>query len=351
MKEYQKFWKAHIRPWSGLPLFPRDMASRSTLYTIINGVKKPTPLDRKTVVSEKQYISSVSMVHKKKDTYVQVFSDWQIEKHIFDTIFFELADVHPTDAKYYNTIEEAMSEIMFGKFLVDRKLEKLGVAYRSFFTAGRGFHYYLDFRPTYIVDYKLTTTKFLKDYGLLDLVDPSVIEMARIARIPYSKHLKTNRYAIYTGNLGTKQILRASKHNQIMVKLVNSLQKTKILDYLDVDIKPSKISSNKQYSQKYTDWYPDCVIRIMEKILINQHATHDERKHLAGYLMRFGLPHDEIIEYFKNTSDFQRDFCMSQIKSLSQYSNFSCRNVRLVMKDLCPGVCEYIRNVAKGRRP
>ena len=353
LEEYKKMWNAHLRPWTGLPQFPRDVSSRDTLTTITNGVEKPTPLNRSTVINEKQYVQSLSGIYKKKDCYVSVFSDWQIENRIFDTLFFELADAHPSNGKYYETLEEAMSEIMFGKHMLEKKLDKLEITYRCFFTGGRGFHYYLDFEPSFIKDYKCTLIKFLTDHKLIDLVDTAVFDSARLARLPYTLHLKTGKFAVYSKkNLSIDDLLEASKNNTILIEVPSTLKSSNILDYLDLDIEAPKNGSNDTtYGKGHDSWYPECVIAIIEKILIDQHATHLERMHLAGYLKRFGLVDREIVEYFRGTSDFNYDVALSQIESLDRYSNYSCRNVRILFKKLCPGMCEYIRTVARRKSP
>lgn len=352
LKDYKEMWRAHIRPWSGLPLFPRDMSSRDTLTVKTNGVERPTPLNRSTLINEKQYIQSLSSIYTKKDCYVSVFSDWQIENRIYDTIFLEL-DAHPPDGKFYDSMEEAMSEIMFGKHILEKKLNQLGISYRCFFTGGRGFHYFLDFEPSFIKYYKGTVIKFLTDLGLLDLVDTAVLEDARISRIPYTKHLKTGNFAVYTnGTMDSEMMLKASKENTMLIEIPNDIKSSNILQYLDLDIEPPvDTGTNDVYDKKDVKWFPDCVIAVMAKIEENQHATHQERVHLAGYLKRFGYSDVEIVDFFRGTTDFQYDVALSQIRSLDKYSNYSCRNVRLFMKDLCPGMCDYIRRVAKRKDP
>jgi len=350
--EYKQMWKAHLRPWSGLPLFPRDMSSRDTLSTTRHGVERPTPLNRSTVINENQYIQSLSSVYKKKDCYVSVFSDWQIENRIFDTLFFELKDAHPSNGKFYDTMEETMSEVMFGKHMMDRKLDDLGIAYRCFFTGGRGFHYFLDFEPSFIKYYKGTILKFLKEHNLLDLVDTAVLESARISRIVYTTHLKTKNFGVYSrDDVSIEDLLEASKNGTILIETPSKLESSNILDYLDLDIEPPKESKDLTYANGFADLYPECVIGIMAKILVDQHASHLERVHLAGYLKRFGMGDREIVEYFRGTSDFNYDMALSQVESLDRYSNYSCINVRLILKGLCPGMCEYIRQVARRKKP
>lgn len=343
LREYKEIWEFHLRPWTKIPIFPRDMSSRDTLTTIVNGIEKPTPLNRATVINMQQYLQSLSSIYKKKDCYISVFSDWQIENRIFDTIFLEF-DAHDETSNVTN-------ELMLNKHLLDKKLKKLKIGYRCFFS-GRGFHYYLDFEPSYMKDYKSTVLEFLSKYKLLNLLDTSVLECARISRIPYTKHLRTGGFAVYIKDgMNIEDILSVSRDNQILVDTYKNYQETKILDYLNLNAKPPETSIDTNYGNTYIGWYPECVIRIMEKILINQHATHQERVHLAGYLKRFGLSDSEIVEYFRNTSDFNREFALSQIASLDMYSNYSCKNVRLMFRDLCPGSCEYIREVAKRRVP
>ena len=335
---YKEYWKFHLRPWSGLPLFPRDMSSRNSPTTIIDGKTRPAPLNRNSFINEKQFISSVSKSYRKKDYYIQIFSDWQIEHNIFDTLFFEV-DIHEEN------LDLAIPKMIEAKRTIDLVLDQLGVAYRRFFTGGRGFHYYLDFEPVFITDYKATAIKFLDDIGILGLVDTAVIEPARIARLPFTKHLKTKLFSVYPINNSVEELRMAAVGNDVLCEPVKLLQETTILDYLDLDAVQKKPKQDKGYIGKYDGILPECVVRIMEKILINQHALHEERIHLAGYLKRFNYDEDEIVEFFKNTSDFQYDECLKYVRSVK--GHYNCANVRLLMPDLCPGICEYIRQVAK----
>jgi hypothetical protein len=348
LKIYKNFWKHHIRPWSGLPLFPRDMSSRESPTTIIGGKTVPTPLNRKSFLNEKQYLTSVGKFFQERDYYIQVFSDWQIRHRIYDTIFFEI-DVHPEGKKQFDKLEDAVPIMLETKEVIDIILDGLGIAYRCFFTGGRGFHYYLDFEPTFIVDYKTTAIKFLNDIGILGIIDSAVVEPARIARLPYTKHLKCGGYSIYTNGANAEDIIRSSNNNEVLMAPVINLRKTTILDYLDVDAEPPKRVEVPDYVGKYDGILPECVLRIMKKILVDQHAVHEERIHLAGYLKRFNYDDSEIVEYFRNTSDFQYDFAMEQIASISNNGHYSCRKVRQILPDLCPGVCEYIRVFARRR--
>jgi len=345
---YKEFWKYHTRPWSGIPIFPRDMSSRSSPTTIINGVVRPYPLNRSPFVSEKQYLTSVGKSYTEKDYYIQVFSDWQIEKRIYDTVFFEL-DVHPEGKKQYDTLEESIPKMLEIKYMIDSVLDLFGIAYRCFFTGGRGFHYYLDFEPVFIADYKATILKFLEDINILHLVDVSVVEPARIARLPFTKHLKCGAFSIYTDSVDCTEIIKAAKNNLVTTKPVTELQDTTILQLLDFEAIQAKPEEDLGYVGEYTGLMPDCVINIIEKILVNQHAIHSERIHLAGYLKRFNFSEDVIVEHFKTTSDFQYDLTLGQIRSIPKGGHYSCINVRRMMPGLCPGMCEYIRTVAKRR--
>lgn len=348
LKVYKEFWKQHIRPWSGLPLFPRDMSSRDSPTTIINGQVRPHPLNRNSFISEQQYLTSVGTSYTKKDYYIQVFSDWQIEKHIYDTIFFEI-DVHPDGKKQYAKLEEAIPVMLEIKEVIDSMLDDLGIARRCFFTGGRGFHYYLDFEPVFMTDYKATVTKFLKDINIIDLVDIAVIEPARIARLPFTKHLKVGGYAVYVDATNTTEIIETSLNNYVLVEPVANLQETTVLELLDLGAVLPKPKAEVGYAGKYDGPLPDCVIKIMEKILVDQHAKHEERIHLAGYLKRFNYDEEEIVDHFRNTSDFQYDLALGQVRSIPKSGHYNCVNVRRMMPGVCPGICEYIRQVARRR--
>lgn len=343
MLNYKDLWLAHLRPESGLPLFPRDMSSRDMLYIKRNGGLVKAPLTRSPIVSREQYLASILSGYLRKDMYIQVFSDWQIQHRFYDTIFFEV-DIHSDESL------DAIAPEMFNvKRLIEDRLNKFGIAYRCMFTGGRGFHFYLDFSPVYIRDYKATALKFLEEIGIIDIVDTAVVEPARIARLPYTKHLKTGLYAIMIPpNAGMQEVLKASRTNVILQ--TEYKRNDNILRYLDLEAELSSSAGTgfDKHTGKYTGWFPECVIRVMEKLLVNQHATHDERKHLAGYLMHFGYSDDEILEFFRPASDFNRDVALSQIRSLHGYHGYACRNVRTIMRDLCPGTCRYIIDVASG---
>jgi len=338
-------WLAHLRPYSGLPLFPRDMSSRQSLYIERDGGRVKAPLTRSPVVSQEQYLASMLAGYLRKDMYVQVFSDWQIQHKFYDTIFFEV-DIHSEESQ-----DDMFQEMFEVKDIIEGRLNQFGISYRCMFTGGRGFHFYLDFPPVYIRDYKATVLKFLDDLGIIDLVDTAVVEPARIARIPYTKHLKSGLYSIMIPRgASIEEVIEASKSNRVLSGLVGTVTPSDvILKYLDLDVvQESPVKTFDSHTGKYTGWFPECVIRIMEKLLVNQHATHDERKHLAGYLMHFGYTDDEILDFFRPASDFNRDVALAQIRSLHGYHGYACRNVRTIMRDLCPGTCRYIVDIASG---
>ena len=200
-------------------------------------------------------------------------------------------------------------------------------------------------------DYNSTVRKFVKEQGLTNLIDTQVLEKARIARVPCTKHLKTGHYAIYTDGFEIADIIMASKSNMVLVDVSKKLEETKILDYLDLTAKPVRAGTDKTYKTKYEGYLPTCVVRIMTKLIVEQHATHDERKHLVGYLQRFRYSTEEILEYLSHASDYNVHISEDQIDSLVNYVGYTCANVKLLMPDICPGNCDYIRDLAKRKDP
>ena len=90
---------------------------------------------------------------------------------------------------------------------------------------------------------------------------------------------------------------------------------------------------------------------------MENHATHDERIHLAAYLYRFGWSIDDIVNTFRTASDFNPAIAESQVMSLisKDYKPYSCKRVKAEMLHVCPfamtkNYCHYITSSMEKRR-
>lgn len=162
------YWLEFLRIWGGYSLFPREYS-----------------LKRKTV-SGKEFFDLLYTYYNTTSCYTSVFSEYQIENNLYDTIFIEAEDVDSlTDA------------ILIHNELI-KVFNRFDLKFREYYSGNRGWHFYLDFPLTRIDDYNSSIKSFVYDYlDVGDLVDRHVIGNKRgVARIPYTLNHKSKRYSM-----------------------------------------------------------------------------------------------------------------------------------------------------------
>jgi len=322
----EDYWYAHLRFWNNIQLFPREFG----LY--------------RTQVYKPEYFFLLSTNYNRINCYTSVYSVWQIENNVYDTLFIEARDD-----------TEDLDQIIMDRDFIRGAFEKHGIAYRSHFSGNNSYHFYTDFPPMPVPNLSSMARNFVTEMDIWDLLDKQIVGNKRgVGRIPYTWNEGGGKYAVCSlTNDGTELDYIAA--NGIMDEPpVRELQPTNILKYLNTDAEDYTAELMKPSEFAFDGIYPDCVLSIMDKIHRYKHAGHQERIHLASYLFKLGHSMDEIIDSFRETSDFNPAVTQYQVYGImgANYNPYSCARVKREMPECCPysktgAYCGYIKKLAK----
>lgn len=287
--------------------------------------------------------------NKWTDVYANIFSQRQKATRLYDTILIDV-DYHKGN-DVWEQIERSYD--MYVK-IVENILEQ-GFYPRLYFT-GRGFHIYIDFKPTRIEFYpKVIKRWFAKVFDISkELVDMKVLgDRNRMARLPMTYHSGTNLKMIRIDETWTLDTIL----DKVMCEKYNYPMKDYINDGLDVELKELDETIANESGYKRTKTFngkiPRDVLKKFENLPpcikdgINILATTGElesiwRMHIATYLMYiWGV--DETVEVFRMASDFNEgktryfiDYFMKH-----EYYPLSCKRAKEY------GICKYDKCVFK----
>jgi hypothetical protein len=319
----EEYWLAHLRYWNNLPLFPREFGlQRNEVY-------------------KSQYLFLLSKWYNKEDCYTSVYSEGQLEQEIYDTLFLEARD--ETDS---------LEQVLMDRDMIRGAFQKHGIACRSPLSGGRSCHFYVDFPPIPVPNLSAMARNFVTEMDIVDLLDMHTVGNRRsMARIPYTYNKRADRFAVYYDGSDPMELEFVSINGIMPEQPIMQLQDTNILKFLRPDddydtelLKPAEVAFN--------GMYPDCVLSILSKIRMYQHAGHEERMHLAAYMYKLGHSFDDIVNAFRGTTDFNPVVCEQQVRSIvgSGYKPYSCGRVKSQMSDICPysstgRYCHYIKRI------
>lgn len=317
---------AHLRYWNNLPLFPREFG----LY--------------RNKIYKEQYVFILNRHYNREDCYVAVYSEGQLEQNRYDTLFLEARDE-----------TKDLEQAILDRDMIRGALEKLDIGYRCFFSGGRSYHFYLDFEPIPVHNFSAMVRNFVNDIDIFDLLDAHTVGNKRsMARIPYTYNTRNGRYAVYSMTENAFDLDYLAANGIIEGPPVLGVQPTSIFKYLRPDddydvelLKPAEVA--------FDGIYPDCVLNIMTKIRMEKHAGHNERIHYAAFLYKLGYSFDDIVDAFRDTSDFNPEVAETQIRGIigDSYRPYACSRVKAQM-DVCPfkrtnAYCHYIRRLIMAR--
>jgi hypothetical protein len=279
-----------------------------------------------------------------------VYSEGQIKKKVYDTLFLEQREV--AQGKKVN-----LEDVIVDRDMLRVIFDKYGIAYRSFYSGGRSYHFYVDFPPIPVVNLYAMARNFVDELDIGDLLDMHTVGNRRsIGRIPYTYNPKHGKYAVYSDADDAKVLEEDAKKGRMVVPPINELQETEILKYLNADDADYTVELMKPSEIAFDGVYPDCVLNILSKLRLKKHASHEERIHLAAYMYKLGHSVHDIVNAFKDASDFNPIIAEQQVLSIvaNNYNPYGCNRVKLDM-DVCPynkqkGYCHYIQKLAASRK-
>jgi len=320
---FEEYWYAHLRYWNNLPLFPREF-----------GLKR-------TQVYKDQYLFLLSKWYKTQNCYTAVYSEGQIEKGIYDTLFLEARD--ETDS---------LEQVLMDRDMVRGVFERNNIGHRFHFSGNRSYHFYVDFPPIVVPNLNATANNFVDDMDIRDLLDKKPTGNRRgIGRIPHTYNNGADMFAVLYSGFDADELAFIAANNITTEHPITELLASDILKFLRPDddyyeelLKPAEVAFN--------GMYPDCILNIMTKLKMERHATHDERIHLTAYLYKLGWAFDDIVNIFRDATDFNPAITEYNVRSIiaGNYRPYSCSRVKRDMRGVCPfeGIgryCHYIKNI------
>lgn len=293
------------------------------------------------------YDEFVSYINKENNTncYTQIFSSKQIDSATFDTMYLDI-DVHQENVPYEKRVGDSyviLKAVMVG-------MAKKGVKPSRVYFTGRGFAVYVDFKKTKFssrAGYKFAVRSFLRDAGIFDILDPSVLgDVERVARLPntINGHTEKMHCVRIDPEWDTKQIFEASRLNKNYESLI--FQNT---DFGEV-LKRVEDTGNGLFSSvenenverepllndetRYPD-FPKCMQVFYDEIVLKGTLDHYQRVNLAIFLLKiWGYEKTKTViswaeDYRESETTYQLGYLINRKMKM-----YSCK--RFKQENMCP---------------
>jgi DNA primase large subunit len=100
------------------------------------------------------------------------------------------------------------------------------------------------------------------------------------------------------------------------------------------------------------DLFPPCMKKVVEILKTGGNPSHVERFNLAAFLGQIGLDADEVLDYFRNTPDFNEKIARYQVEHIlglrggrKKYMPYRCENLK------SSGICPITEQCKGGKNP
>lgn len=289
-----------------------------------------------------------NFVYLNKDVYCGLFSNYQKVEREYDMLFLDI-DSHDLHLSYFQLD------------IVRERLEQNGIKYYAMmFSGSKGFHVYVPFKPTRLVNFRNAVLGWLRHIEIMDFIDATAIEPNRVTRIPFTINSKSGLYCVPMGDQSTKfslqQALTYAKEgwSQECSYIPNedlgfTLKTFDSEATLGVGSGVIEGTTSKIFATENT--YPPCMQRLVTMANdINGETghsvplNHDERLQMAIFLLHvFGGDIDKVAKYYENFDDYRESVTKYQIgyAKKRKLKMMSCDNltdvgVCCVSHDVCP---------------
>jgi len=100
------------------------------------------------------------------------------------------------------------------------------------------------------------------------------------------------------------------------------------------------------------DLFPPCMKKVVEALKTGGNPSHVERFNLAAFLGQIGLSADEVLDYFRNTPDFNEKIARYQVEHIlglrggrKKYMPYGCEKLK------SSGICPITEQCKGGKNP
>lgn len=311
----------HSLPRGALRMFPIVERKGSNLFESIGS-----------------YAELEKFLHFNRDVYINLFSDDQKKSKMYDMIFLDIDD---------KDLQTSFTKLI----LVAEKLDARHLKYQVMFSGSKGFHIYIRFKPTLLGNYRETILEWLKDVGILKIIDVSAIEPNRVTRVPYSINQKSQLYCYPLCREDGVQLLelegiledaKTMKEHAVAFLENEGLDQElrnfgRMIQGLHTGRAKEMIIGIKSDFFRTPDTYPECMKILVEEALAGTDLGHLERLEMGKFLLHvFGGDVDKVASFYSKMSDFKEYKTKYQLNYILKRDLKIMNCPRLAQEGICP---------------
>jgi len=273
-------------------------------------------LNRLEVKNMQSLIALLKTLNGKEDCYVSVYSIPQIYLKEIDVIFIETDDLSAAEH-------------------IDKALTENKIQYVKIFSGNRGYHYYIPIYPIKVKNFKKAAKNLLEELGIDKLLDPNVVgDIRRMARVPYTVHTETGLYAVIVSG-SSHGIPRDALSPRKIPNIKWEPSKLATLLLLGFDqTESTSIMSDTREMLFEAEYYPECILHLLDKAKTTRYLAHHERLHLGAYLLKYHSI-DEVVKVFSVLKDFNEKITRYHLEKMGRdFKCYNCHNAKRL--GICP---------------
>jgi len=287
---------------------------------------------RVTVHSEKQYLDIIRQTWRENCFYA-VYSEYQKDCKVYDTIYLE---------QDYLSLERANRD--YDIFLSFLKLR--GILPRVYFSGRRSYHYFIDFPPLKIINFKEKVKTWVKTLPISFDVDV-IGDTGRMTRVPGSMHETTKLFCVPVNSpVNPKSCvdLEGVKIPEIMPNAPFGM----MLRDLKADTHSGIQAKEEIETTKEGGIIPPCIASIMKIAVNTGKCEHHARLHVGTYLLRTEGK-EAAYNFFKSMTDFNHQTTIYNLQWLMEHDWHCYVCSRAKELGMCPleggKVCTYYPSI------
>lgn len=277
--------------YSSLYLFPLEVGDPSR--KVVNNVSELFDFILKCANEERPAFAAV-----------YAFRDKEFKDPIVDRIFLDFDALEGELDKCWNEVR------LFAKFLTQARINPLVV-----FSGKKGFHIYIFFPEVKLKHPEESIEKFVAllvsrfestRARKIEYLDRKIVgDLRRLARIPYTVHEKSRRFAIIVSDLDTTldKIIEESENPKIFVPpIVRSQEASLVLRYIDevIDAEEAKARAEGEKKEGIVYLNLPCVRKLLSTVLPPGHRRMGASKFLA---IAYYLDHNGSMDGFETLAE------------------------------------------------
>lgn len=292
---------------------------------------------RRKIRDKDEYLSFIRDHNGKGNIAVQVHPDLNISYGVYDTLFLDF-DGRGDIRDVFDEAKQMYSVLGGG---------------RLYFSGRKGFHLYIDLKPVYLGSiYASVLNEWAKQFKTKYLDLKSLKDRKRMARVVYTKHVKSGLYMIpidvsdNVAGIISKAMNPSETAYSYAVKENTSISDELRKIYANVKESEKKITQILVKPMRITEAeMPPCVRIGIETLKKTGELDHYARFHVVNYLLQIGIPEGEVEKLFaKYAKDYDPSKTEYQVEYLRRrdMKPFNCKNAiamgicPLEMPELCP---------------